>query len=98
MFRFCVLVGWGVKYIYDEVYSIVWGRVFVPYPIIVWEVLCMGEKLRKLLEDIEVLERDLGRVEHVGVKNVIQNMIARKQMAIAKIKALEDVRKRAYGR
>ena len=55
-------------------------------------------KLEKLLEDIEALERDLERVEHPGVKNVIRNMIARKQMAIAKIKALEDIRKRAYGR
>jgi len=63
----------------------------------VCEVVSLG-KLEKLLEDIEALERDLERVEHPGVKNVIRNMIARKQMAIAKIKALEDIRKRAYGR
>lgn len=54
------------------------------------------DKLEKLLDDIRVLEGDLERVEHEGVKNVIRNMIARKQMAIAKIRALEGVRKKAY--
>lgn len=54
------------------------------------------DKLEKLLDDIRVLEGDLERVEHEGVKNVIRNMIARKQVAIAKIRALESVRKKAY--
>lgn len=53
-------------------------------------------KLDKLLEDIRVLEGDLERVKHEGVKKVIENMIARKQVAIAKIRALESVRKKAY--
>lgn len=34
------------------------------------------DKLEKLLDDIRVLEGDLERVEHEGVKNVIRNMIA----------------------
>lgn len=54
------------------------------------------DKLEKLLDDIRVLEGDLERVEHEGVKNVIRNMIARKQVAVAKIRALESVRKKAY--
>lgn len=54
------------------------------------------DKLEKLLDDIRVLEGDLERVEHEGVKNVIRNMIARKQVAVAKIRALEGVRKKAY--
>lgn len=54
------------------------------------------DKLEKLLDDIRVLEGDLERVEHEGVKNVIRNMIARKKMAIAKIRVLEGVRKKAY--
>ena len=48
------------------------------------------------MEDIRVLEGDLERVKHEGVKKVIENMIARKQVAIAKIRALESVRRKAY--
>lgn len=54
------------------------------------------DKLEKLLDDIRVLEGDLERVEHEGVKKVIQNMIDRKKVAVAKIRALEGVRKKAY--
>lgn len=52
------------------------------------------DKLRKLELDISILEKDLENVKHDGVKNVIQNMIARKRMAIAKLKALDEVMKR----
>lgn len=54
------------------------------------------DKLEKLLDDIRVLEGDLERVEHEGVKKVILNMIDRKKVAVAKIRALEGVRKKAY--